>query len=79
MDLQILAQKLIESVDGLVTEENIAGVKDVFDGIMQGVNNQWEDHLAKETEDMLMYDSVLCDCGSLIEIKRGRTVVYYSV
>jgi hypothetical protein len=75
MNLEDVAISLIEAVDGAVTEKNIEGVIEVFNGIIRGVNNQWEGHLARETEEVLMYDNIICKCGSLIEIIRKRTKV----
>ncbi len=70
MNFREIAISLIQAIEGLETEKNIEGVLEVFDGIKNGVNNLWEDHLANETTEALMYDNVLCPCGRLIEITR---------
>ena len=74
-DLSFVAESLIKAVDGIVTEKNIEGVLEVFEGIRKGVNNQWEEHLAAESTEAIMYDEILCACGSLIDVKRTRLSV----
>ncbi len=76
MDFQELAAKLIVEVGGDSSDKNISGVVEVLKGVMIGVNNQWEQHLAKETNDTLMYDRIVCPtCDGDVEITRTRGYV----
>lgn len=74
--LEEVALSLIRAVGGITDEANIKGVVEVFEGIRKGVHGVWEEHLAKQTEDLLMYDEILCECGRLIEVARHRDCVY---
>lgn len=75
-DLEKLSQGLIEKVDGLVTEKNINGVVEVLRGVAQGIHDNWEQHLANETNDVLMQDNTCCPiCTSLIQVVRRRTII----
>lgn len=75
MDFRDIATNLIRAVGGIECDRNIEGVMQVFDGIKIGVNNLWEEHLAAETCELLMYDEVLCKCGRLIEIVRNSQTI----
>lgn len=75
MNFTQIAVGLIQAVGGIECDQNIEGVVKVFEGIKIGVNNNWEDHLAAETAEMLMYDEILCKCGQLIEIERNRKTI----
>lgn len=70
-----IATQLIQAVGGIECEKNIEGVVKVFEGIMNGVHNQWADHLATEATDYLLFNDVLCECGRLIDIKLNTDVV----
>jgi hypothetical protein len=71
MDLKEVAKGLIEAVDGEVNDEMIDGVVTVFNGIKRGVNETWEQHLADDTNDILMYDKICCpDCGKQVVVAR---------
>lgn len=76
MDFTELATRLINEVEGVATPKNVEGVVDVLKGVMIGVHNQWEQHLAQETNDLLMSDKIECDiCSNTIQILRTRTLV----
>lgn len=75
MNFNNIARDLIDAVDGNVSKENIEGVIKVFEGIVKDCDNKWESYIASETEDMLMYDEILCECGRLIQICRYRDSV----
>lgn len=72
-----LARKLIDAVSGIETEETVAGVVQVFEGIIQGMNNNWERHIAEETNEILALDNVRCPrCDRNIKIERTRSTIY---
>ncbi len=79
MDLEQLAEELIKAVGGIPVDTAIENTVDVFKGIMTGMNNNWEQHLAAETNALLMQDDVCCSrCGQIVRIERRRDLVSYS-
>lgn len=79
MDLTQLAKELIHNVSGDSDAKNIEGVVEVFKGIIQGINNNWEQHLADETNEALMHDDVKClKCNTKTRIERTRHTIYAS-
>lgn len=75
MDFRNIAISLIQAVGGIECDKNIDGVITVFNGIMNGVHNQWAQHLSAEASDYLMYNEILCECGRLFDIKLNVDVV----
>jgi hypothetical protein len=75
MNFTDIAKELIRALDGIETEKTVRGVVQVFEGIAQGVHNQWEEHLAAETTETLMYDEVVCTCGNIIDISRKNSTI----
>ncbi len=73
-----VAQGLIEAVGGLVSEKSIDGVVSVFKGIEQGLTNNWEEHIAQKTNNILARDNIICECGAKILVTRTRQVVQVS-
>lgn len=72
MNFEEIAKSLIDEVCGIQSDEHVKGVTKVFKSIMDGVNFQWEQHLAAETTEVLMYDEVICTCGNIIDVVRER-------
>jgi len=73
MNLEELARKLVEEVEGMDTAKNVEGVVEVFKGLILGVNGQWEQFLAKETNEVLMRDKIKCNkCNNKMVIERTR-------
>lgn len=71
MELKDIAKELIKQVGGDPTPEMIDGVLTVFNGVKRGVNETWEQHLADDTNDILMYDKISCpDCGKQVVVAR---------
>lgn len=71
MDKRYAAKTLIEAVGGLVSEEHILGVLEVFEGVRQGVHNEWEIFLTEQTNNTIMMDKITCEsCGTKVVIKR---------
>ncbi len=70
-----VAKGLIEAVGGIVSDKAIEGVISVFRGIEQGLNSNWEEFLAKRTNDTLTQDNVSCECGTKIRVIRTRETV----
>ena len=75
MDFRQIAISLIQAVGGIECDKNIDGVVQVFNGIMNGVHNQWTEHLSAEASDYLMYNELLCKCGRLFEVKLNTDIV----
>ena len=76
MTLEEIAEKLIQNVGGVVTDDNIAGVLEVFGGIRKGVDLKWEEHLVKDTNETLFYNKVVCEvCEEPVQITRTRQQV----
>lgn len=77
MTKEELALKLISQVEGFPTEENIKSVLECFEGIIIGMNNNWEQFLAEETNEAIMRDCLVCPrCRSKIRVERTRSTVY---
>lgn len=71
MDKRYAAKTLIEAVGGVVCEEHILGVLEVFDGVRQGVHNEWEIFLTEQTNNTIMMDKITCEgCGTKVVVKR---------
>lgn len=74
-DLTDLAKDLIRETGGEITDKNVNGTVEVFNGIIQGCHNNWEQHLAKETTAVLARDRIRCSCGAKINVIRERSIV----
>ncbi len=76
MELREVAEQLIKTLDGTVSDKNIEGVLSVFDGIRLGCDNKWEDYLMKNISDLLIYSRTSCEvCGEPVVIRRTRQSV----
>lgn len=80
MDLSDVARDLLMLVGAEQTEANVDGVMTVFQGIVQGVNNNWEEHIAEETDECLAISKVVCKgCKAPITVRRERNMVKVGV
>lgn len=76
MEIDEIAKEIIDLVQGISTDKTVEGVVEVLKGVKQAVHNDWEQYLAKETNEALMFDNVGCPiCHSRIEVERTRNYV----
>lgn len=76
MDFKEAATKLIEAVDGTLSDANIKGVMHVFSTIIEVNNDTWEQWITKDTDEILAIDNAVCSCGTQIRVERSRNLVY---
>lgn len=79
MDLHRIAENLIENVNGVNSKENTVKVINTLKHIMDVVNNSWETLVIKDTNECLLFNNTLCDCGRKIMVMRHRDGISYDV
>lgn len=79
MDLHIIAKNLIDNVNGISSEENTIKVMGTLKHMMDAINSNWESLVIKDTNECLLYNNTICDCGRKIMVMRHKDGISYDI
>lgn len=76
MNYERIVHELLKALGVEETEKTFNGTLEVLNNIKERINNDWEEHINKKTDEVLAYNNWRCGgCNRAIEITRTRNKV----